>query len=612
MKKKATQLLAIFLTLCVLFALMLTGCGKDPDPSSDPTSTDVSNDISQSTSDEPSAPDSDVEPDSSEAPDSSDSSGTTTTTTTKNDGPSDKPGTTTKVPDKITIVNNCYSAGDKIAKDPVTFKVMIRDHYTGLAKYNDSAFAKYIKEKFNITLKFEVISVSAVEEKTSLAYAGSNLPDMFWGMAGSGKLHSAQIATKRVVNLSPYIEKYGPNIKAMLKAEPAADYNTLYDDGNRYMLPMVAELDNYSKKFFINKTWLKNLGLSMPTTTDELYDVLSAFKKQDANKNGKTDDEIPMIIAAGQSGVGQIPLSLFSPFGLYAYNDCLCIDQDTGKLAYAWTTEEYRDGLRYYRKLYETGLLYNAFRGATLSQIKQWTLSSSQTVGVIAADHYNEIAADDGFMNNYMLLAPFKHAGGKAAWLNTPYEDIWTDWFVLTNACKYPEIAVRLADWLYSTEGSIIALYGPPGANNVWNYDSKGNVVKNNNKVMHYDMGPSYPIPNYDSAEVKKIWKNATASNQTAADKAFNQQLDTLFKKNSIEGVPKFTTTVAEDKQLSANGDWSQYAINMQWNFIGGDASLDNDWNSYIKQMNKLGVQNLVSIKQKALNRYLVWLKNNK
>lgn len=45
----------------------------------------------------------------------------------------------------------------------------------------------------------------------------------------------------------------------------------------------------------INKQWLDNLKLEVPATTDELYTVLKAFKEQDANGNGDSKDEIPMM-----------------------------------------------------------------------------------------------------------------------------------------------------------------------------------------------------------------------------------------------------------------------------------------------------------------------------
>ena len=40
----------------------------------------------------------------------------------------------------------------------------------------------------------------------------------------------------------------------------------------------------------------------MPTTWDELYDVLVAFKEKDANGNGDRNDEIPMDWPGGIDG----------------------------------------------------------------------------------------------------------------------------------------------------------------------------------------------------------------------------------------------------------------------------------------------------------------------
>lgn len=45
---------------------------------------------------------------------------------------------------------------------------------------------------------------------------------------------------------------------------------------------------------YINEGWLENLGLDRPKTLDDLYDVLKAFKEQDANGNGDPNDESPL------------------------------------------------------------------------------------------------------------------------------------------------------------------------------------------------------------------------------------------------------------------------------------------------------------------------------
>lgn len=512
------------------------------------------------------------------------------------------------------VVNNCYTTGRKIAVEPVELKIMIRDHSAGLANYNDSAFAKYVEQEFGIKLKFTVVSIDKVSEQTSLAYAASNaMPDMFWGMANTKTLHTPQISAKKVVNLTPYIEKYGENIKKMFSEASDTKYLTTFDDGNTYYLPMYREQDNYSWKFFINKTWLKNLTLNMPTNTAEFENVLKAFKTQDPNKNGNAD-EIPLIIAAGESGVGQIPLSLFSPFGLYSYTNAWSVNS-SGTVQYSFATEEYRNGLRFYRKLYEQGLLYNAFRGATYKQIKQWTGTATQQVGVFAANNYTEATTDESFEKNYMLMNPISESGS-GKWVNTSFENVWPDWFVMTSNCKYPEIAVRLLDWLYSEEGTLTALYGPKGT--YWNSDASGNITFDKSKIPAgksageycYTLTPGYPIPHYLSASLSAKIAAANSSNQTSAANAYNQQLQAMLKPNSVESFPQIYLNNDEMGKIG-KGDMKSEAISFQWEAIGGTKSLDNDWDNYIKRLEKLGLKNDTAIQQNGYNRYIAWKKNN-
>ena len=61
---------------------------------------------------------------------------------------------------------------------------------------------------------------------------------------------------------------------------------------------------------FFSEEWMKNGGVDKaPETTDELYDMLVAFKEQDANGNGDPSDEIPfkMCIRDRNTAVMQRP-----------------------------------------------------------------------------------------------------------------------------------------------------------------------------------------------------------------------------------------------------------------------------------------------------------------
>lgn len=105
-------------------------------------------------------------------------------------------------------------------------------------------------------------------------------------------------------------------------------------------------------------------------------------------------------------------------------------------------------------------------------------------MGVFAATGWSEGVSAENYLAHYTVMPPLKGpAGADSTWSYVDTEKIWPEWFVVTKNCQYPEIAVRLADYFYSTEGTTVALYGPPGANNCWNYDKNGKYVPNYSKM---------------------------------------------------------------------------------------------------------------------------------
>lgn len=517
--------------------------------------------------------------------------------------------------ESVKVVNNCYTSGEKIAKNAITFKIMIRDHGVGLAKYDDSSFAKYVKEKYNITLKFEVCSESAFQEKMTLAYASNKLPDMFWGMAPAGSLHNPYIKKGQVQAIGDIIDKYAPNIQKMYEENPSAKYISTFDDGKRYMIPMVNNNDKYGVKLFINKTWLNNLGLSVPTTTDELYTVLKAFKTKDANKNGNPNDEVPLMMA------GTIDPSMYGPFGANFYLNGFSVDPNTDKVYYGYTSDAYRAGLKYFNKLFEEKLLDQNIKGTKAADIYERSSSAVQTVGVFAASSYSGYVSEESFLKNYVIMPLLTVKGTTPQYYYNTYENDWAEWCLVTSACKYPECAVRLVDKFYSVEGAMLARMGAPGKSNAWNIDSKGNITINTSSKpskyktlseWYYSLTPGYAIPHYASSEFYELI-NASSASQSKAIKYEQEQTKAIYSKvDKTKSLPKLYMT---DKQVAAQdalpGGYSQLREDMFWKYLSGTASLDNEWDAYVTQMNKLGVSETVKIYQESYNSYKAWLKKN-
>ena len=137
----------------------------------------------------------------------------------------------------------------------------------------------------------------------------SNYDLMRYGQAGTFIDLTPYITPETMPNLSAILEKH-PEIRAAITMDgkiyglPAGEQMTTLGIGREksYSIFCVPEFS------MINKAWLDDLGLAMPTTLDELHDVLVAFKENDmsakyyGNEAGST---IPMSTGFDQWCWGQ-------------------------------------------------------------------------------------------------------------------------------------------------------------------------------------------------------------------------------------------------------------------------------------------------------------------
>ena len=91
--------------------------------------------------------------------------------------------------------------------------------------------------------------------------------------------------------------------------------------------------------------------MEMPTTTDELEEVLKAFKAQDANGNGDPNDEIPFSTDPNNKYLE----GMTGYFGMPMTKEALTVVD--GETAYAGLSSEYRQCLSWLNRLYEQGLI---------------------------------------------------------------------------------------------------------------------------------------------------------------------------------------------------------------------------------------------------------------
>jgi putative aldouronate transport system substrate-binding protein len=502
-----------------------------------------------------------------------------------------------------------------IVKTPITISAYaILAPWIQDLKTNDATIE--LEKRTGIHLDLIVVpgEGSNVNEKRNLMLASGDYPEIFM----SGGFNNADILQygmeqKIFQPINDLIEKYGLNVKKTMAYYPDLKANLTAPDGNIYGLPGINEFYHctYSQKAWINDEWLKKLNLKMPTTTDEFAAVLKAFKEKDPNGNGKAD-EIPLMgsINSWQNPVHNFLLSAF----VYA-NGSDNIAVKNGILSFSPAQPEWREGLRYIRQLYKDGLIYPASWTQSREQAQQ--IGDNPDIEILGAGTCGHLGMYMRIEDNYdrpkhwEALAPLK--GPKGVQFAAIYRGISGAGFVITKKCKNPEAAFRMADYIYSEEGTILMEMGLEGIN--WKKAGPNDKGLEGEPARFTDTRSSAGHGNVYNTD----WGQAAATVRTATWRAAwsaDQNLFTvggyelrLYKETKTKYEPYapkewFTPVFLNPKQIEEAAQMqtniSDFVNQSTVQFIVGDKDLDKDWEAYIAQLKKLNLDQYIKMNQDA------------
>ena len=226
---------------------------------------------------------------------------------------------------------------------------------SGLEDWTKVVLIENFKNDLGINITCQFYNSEDWSTQLTLMIASDELTDMVGG-ANMNMLDANEWGSEGyLVNFNEYRD-ITPNMNKYLEQYPAAEAYMTAPDGGIYTIPKISldETDRFSRTF-INKKWLANVGMEVPKTMDELYEVLKAFKEQDANGNGDPNDEIPFLYASGYEAVERV---LMSAYGIHTseINYILQADAD-GKVYLANTTDAYKEYMKWMARAFSEGLI---------------------------------------------------------------------------------------------------------------------------------------------------------------------------------------------------------------------------------------------------------------
>ena len=420
-----------------------------------------------------------------------------------------------------------------------------------------------------------------IEEKKNLLLNSGKYPDVFYKANLTPDQVNKYGAEGVFIALNDLIDQYCPNLKAEMAKRPGAEERITAPDGNIYSLPFLGRSGNGWINSFINQPWLDKLGLEMPTTLDEFYEVLKAFKTQDPNGNGEAD-EIPFACT-------QDFLYYFIPnFDIVIDNNCggcnmALID---GEYQHLYSSERYKEFLAYMRKLYAEGLLDpNTFiqNGEQIHAVGQ----SGDTIGFFfdLASYLTVGRERDADFVRVPVFAdhvlPFSLA-------------VVPGTLAITDKCEHPELVMAWADRFYTQEGGALVFMGVEGESyEVYDDGTWGWITGDYPDITTLRAATCITGGAYDSSVQPELWFENSGD---AAEYKFNHDIpsDREYNPNSFSAL-NFTDE-QQSELATILADLDPYIKQYQAQVITGDVDLETSWDSYLETMNQMGLPKLIEI----------------
>ena len=442
----------------------------------------------------------------------------------------------------------------------------------------------------------------------------SNFDLMRYGAAGTFIDLTSYITPEVMPNLSAILEKH-PEIKAAITME----------DGKIYGLPAAEQMGtagigrekDYSifsvpQFSMINKAWLDDLGLEMPTTLDELHAVLTAFKENDmsakfyGNAPGTT---IPMSTGFDQWCWGQN--IFYAGFGFTNWPNDVCMDltvDKDGKVNFVCDDDNYRAAVTYFHDWYAEGLMDMEMFSQDTNQLI--AKCQNGNVGVTTWWEINEIMG--AHAGDYVYLPVLNGPDGTSNVTLRTGGATNSGQLSITAQCKDPAKLLAFYGLWYKGENVMQLQYGPIGVyfteqdeKGMWKSitdeeaRAKFNKGAGELKAQSEVAGPKLILSEYYNeyfymedramerlADIYDFWM------QYVKDDTFYPQ-DCVYTQSELDDLDfyraDFERAVSEQEAL--------------WLKNGGPT--DEEWEAYKSTLERCGMSTLLDIYQTVYDRYV-------
>ncbi|GHT56283.1 hypothetical protein FACS1894109_04750 [Spirochaetia bacterium] len=472
-----------------------------------------------------------------------------------------------------------------------------------------------LEKDSNIHIEFVYYGSTSQEAAQKLELqimaGGSDLPDIinFELDGGSINYYGEQ---GMLLPLESYIKNSAYFMNAGIAEMPFDPWQYIRaPDGHTYSLikyQAAFETELCSRVYF-NTAWLKELGLSMPTTTREFENTLRAFKNHRFNNDGKK--EYQFIDVRGNMVGERFIAPLVGPYVYIGEENGWFYKEPNGTLAPVYTTDKWREALTWIRGMVDEGLIDPLSFTQDAEQLKA-IAGSTNGYAWGSSTYYplNYMSADDPRASTWELMGPLAGPNGGAPVPSYSAAMPYNYW-VVTKNCKYPEAAFRLGDLLMSEKYSVMSRFGEEGPD--WKKPEGG-------AQSYFADYPPYlnPILPWGQPQNKnwslasphlltyKIMNGMAVKGEVHFIDLWNAEAASRARPyfNANNSIGSIVYTSAEREQINEiRSNAETYFKECYTRFLLRDMSLENDWNKYLAELKAIGLDTYVRVANTAYAR---------
>lgn len=437
-------------------------------------------------------------------------------------------------------------------------KIMLFREGQGMPDPEKDVILPGIEEALGCDVEWTVVTAEYATQ-LNVRLAGDNIPDLFqvyYSMAPT------YIKQGLLLDIEPYLDRM-PNFVENYSESALAN---CYMDGGMYLIaarPYIAYAD-----YSIRQDWLDNLGLTMPTTLDELYDVLYAFTYDDPDQNGKND-------TYGLTGQGLSTFGIvFRAYGTTIPGRFMVEDNE---VVYSSTDPDLKSAIEFVQKLIDAGVVDPEVISNQSMEHRDKAIAG--TAGVLSCSFWDIFKQT--YMDQALAICPTAHwellpgVEGPGGRYDIDYDSTNAPSYFGINADladdpEHLDKVLELLDFLCTPEtGHRLTLFGQEGVH--YELDADGNVVPLE-ALSELTYSFNYTICGRDDLPYLKT--------------KFGYLSKQIEQCGAMTCLPFYNSKISVPENITL-ADIETYAKEEITRFIYGERSL-SEWDDYVDTLNNV------------------------